>query len=787
MKKTLFIFLITCALFARSQEKFIISGLVKDKTTGEPLIGANISVGNLGKGTSTNEHGFYSIEIQNITQTNITVSYIGYKHYKTNAKVGPIMRLDIFLEPGVEMDEINITANKSFAQKDVPGMTELSIKQIKLIPILGEHDLIKTLQLLPGVQGGSEGRNGMYVRGGSPDQNLFLLDGTPLYYVNHLGGFVSTFNTDVLKNIQFYKGGFPARFGGRLSSIIDLRLKDGDNKKFSGSYGIGLISGDITLEGPIKSEKTSFIVSARRVWADVLLRPLTKMTFQQSSMGYNFYDLYGKLSHEINPYNRIYFSFYGGDDHLGYFYNVPAEKSKSYAKYIWGNILSTVRWNRIKNPKLNSDYTLFYTRYRYKNEIYYKSEDDFGQNLYTTSVHEGGLKTDNSFYLSEKVKIRFGGGLSGNWFIPGQISSNYNNVVGISDTIIGSNNNTSALNIFAYSEADYSPVNWLNLNVGVRIADFLVENEHYFSVEPRIFSNINFGNYGILKLGFSQMTQPEHLLTYSGSSFPADIWLPSTPMIPPGTSNQFSIEYAKTLNKGKYELVVELYSKTMKNLLEVKAGVPLVHAQNWKNNVETDGTGYSRGIEFLFQKNTGSTTGWIGYTLSKAERVFQNINNDKPYPFKYDRRHDLQFVVNHSFNGTVDLSATWVYGTGYPITLNNGVYETYHPVEENIFSPESSFFIIGDAQAYLYPGKNWLKMRDYHRLDLGVNFRKQRKKASGKTSERTWTIGVFNLYNRQNAVFYYYGHENDQKSKPIKLYQQSGFPILPSIKYSVRF
>jgi hypothetical protein len=348
-------------------------------------------------------------------------------------------------------------------------------------------------------------------------------------------------------------------------------------------------------------------------------------------------------------------------------------------------------------------------------------------------------------------------------------------------------NQTRALNSYAYFENESTPFDWLTINAGLRIVNFTVGTSNYFSTEPRFLSNFHLGKLGSLKAGYSQMMQPVHMLTYSGSAFPTDIWLPSTPEIPPGLSTQYSIGYSKSIKEGEFELSIELYKKEMEQLVTVKGGVPLVNTNTWENNVEQMGIGNSKGIEFFIQKKHGQNTGWVSYTLSKSERQFANIDNGRPYPFKYDRRHDFSIVYNRKLFDRVDFSATWIYGSGYPTTLHNGIYQAIVPEYSNTNSPYGDFFNINDySEAYLYPGKNWLRMRDYHRLDLGFNFRKERKSRKGKTQERTWTLGVYNAYNRQNAVFYYFSN-NGQLNAPVKLYQQSGFPIIPSLKYSVKF
>lgn len=774
-----FIFLLEAAY--SQQATRLISGIVKDLQTGEPLVGANIFCPETEKGCSSDVFGHFKLEVPVDQNIHLLASFVGYKQETITKKTDDNKIVQLLLEPGVDLSEISVSAVRPIEQRMEMGVVEIPVQQLKILPMFAEPDILKAIQLLPGVQSGSEGRSGLYVRGGTPDQNLFMLDGTSLYYVNHLGGFVSLFHPDIIKNVKLYKGAFPARYGGRLSSVIDLRMKDGNKKEHHGSWGVGLVSGDLCLEGPIIKDRTSYMVSLRRVWFDLLSRPITKIGFKNFSMGYNFYDFFGKISHEQDASNRFYLSLYGGDDRLGYNYRFRDNDVKGYSKYIWGNVLSTFRWNHSFSPRINSDFTLFYTRYRYKSDQNYKTPEIKGSNIYYTGVQDFGFKADFSHFVSDRYQLNYGTGISGNWFKPGQISYQENTEQLKTDTIIGNRNQSGALTTYLYLENEIKFSRQLSVNAGVRLTDFMVKGENYFFAEPRVLGMFSMNKYGTLKASYSRMTQPVHLLTYSGSNFPTDIWLPSSASVSPGVASQYSFGYAKTLGDGKFELSIEAYTKKMEKQIDVKGGVPLINTQQWEQNIETNGTGKAKGVELMLQKKQGKTSGWISYTLSKSERQFENINNGKPYPFKYDRRHDLSIVFCHQFSKKIDFSATWVYGSGYPTTLTNGKYQTLVQQGWRVKSPEQEQFNL-NAEAYLYPGKNWLRMRDYHRLDLGINFNKQKG-----DKIRTWTIGVYNAYNRQNAVFYYFGHRDGNGRGPVVLFQQSGFPIIPTVKYSVKF
>lgn len=758
-----------------------ISGIVKDKYSGEPLIGANIFCIENEKGCSSDVYGLFKLEIPCELPVQIQVSYVGYKQVIMSVEDKDEQQFDILLESGIDLGEINVKANNSAQQRTEMSALEIPVRLIKNLPLLGEHDVLKAIQLLPGIQSGSEGRNGLYVRGGSPDQNLFQIDGTPIYYVNHLGGFVSVFHPDILKNAKIYKGAFPARYGGRLSSVVDLRMKEGNKKEHHGSWGVGLISGDVSLEGPIMKDKTSYIVAFRRVWLDLFVRPITKISFKDYSVGYNFYDFFGKISHEHNANNRFYLSMYSGDDRLGSDYHFKEDKIKGGTDYIWGNILSTLRWNHIFSPRSSSDITFFYTRYRYTTKQFYSADEVKGNNTYYTGVHDLGIKADFNYHISSKYKISYGGGISGSWFKPGQISQYYTSGNTNRKAEIGKQNRAEALNMFAYIENEWRISDFLIINAGARISDYNFGQKSYIAMEPRVLGAINLKKLGSLKLSYSKMVQPVHLLSYSGNMFPTDIWLPSSLSVPPGNSAEFSVAYEKPLFNNKYEISIEAYYKKLTDLIEIKGGVPLINAQSWDQNIEVGGTGTSKGIEFLCKKTQGKTTGWISYTLAKSDRQFNNVNRGKTYPFKYDRRHDLAIVVSHSLSKRIDFSASWTLGSGYPITLYNGVHRAITQDTWKIEDPfQDNFDISGTTN--LYPSKNWLRMSTYHRLDLGINFHKQKG-----SKIRTWTIGLYNAYNRQNAVSYTFKHRNGFVKEPIVLYQQSGFPIIPTVKYSVKF
>lgn len=783
--KQLLIIILICGFSIKTfgqTDKLIITGLVKDNVTGEPLIGANVYCPDNMKGCSTDVYGWFKLEVPKTNIIQLQASFVGYNKLTKEITI-PSQSSIITLEltPGVNLEEINVSAIRPIEERMEVSSIEIPIQQIKKMPIFGEPDALKSIQLLPGVQAGADGRSGLYVRGGSPDQNMFLLDGTPVYYINHLGGFISVFHPANLKNVKLYKSGFPARYGGRLSSIVDLRMKEGNKKEHHGSWGVGLVSGDLNLEGPIVKDKTSYLVSYRRVWLDLLTRPITKISFKEFSMGYNFYDFFGKISHEQDNNNRFYFSLYGGDDRLGYNYRMDKGKTKGYTKSIWGNLLSTMRWNHIFSSSMNSDITLYYTRYRYKTAQSFKTENAKGSDIYYTGVNDWGIKADFHHLISNSYTVHFGGGLSLKHFKPGQKHYKRDTSDADINSLIGSQNQTQVSTSFLYCENEFQISKSLLFNIGARISNLNVDQKNYLNLEPRFLGKWNLKDWGTLNFSYSRMKQDVHLVSYSGAFFPTDIWLPSNKIIKPGSADQFSVEYTKTVANGLLELSIGAYNKKLKNQLEVKGGTTLINTNEWYENVEKNGTGTSKGIEFLIQKKQGATTGWISYTFAKSTRSFQNINKGASYPYKYDRTHDCSVVICHQFSKKVDCSATWIIGTGYPTTLYNGKYPTTVQEQWEIKSPTQEVFNIDD-EAFIYPGKNWLRLTTYHRLDLGINFHKQKG-----NKIRTWTIGVYNAYNSQNAAFYMFRHKNGQQDQPLVLKQQSGFPFIPTVKYSVKF
>ena len=526
---------------------------------------------------------------------------------------------------------------------------------------------------MPGVQSGSEGRNSLYVRGGSPDQNLILLDDVPLYYVSHLGGFVSVFNTDALKNVKLYKGGFPARYGGRLSSVIDVRMKEGNLKELKIKGTLGLISTKLAVEGPIIKNKTSFMISGRRFMLDLISKPLSKAVLEGVSAGYTFYDINAKINHKFSGKSRLYLSFYNGNDKISTKYSEKTGNNTYKSRNAWGNTLVSLRWNYLPAKKLFVNSTLSYTKYRYLLDTQFTGESlSYNQNTFS-GIEDVLFKSDFAYTIKQST-LRFGIHSIYHIFSP-KISSFVKKSEDDSQNLSFSDDIINAFENDAYIEYDVNLFKFLSMNSGIRYSSYFVEETNYPNISPRILLNFQLSEKQSIKTSYVNMQQNIHLLTNSGTGVPSDIWMPATKNIQPEKSWQATLGTSRLLKNRACEFSAELYYKEMTNLITYKEGASfLKESESWEDKVEIGGKGKSYGVEFLIQKKQGKMTGWLSYTFAKTDRQFDNINNSENYPFKYDRRHDFSFVYNYRIKKNVHFSATWVYGSGLPITLAYGYF-----------------------------------------------------------------------------------------------------------------
>ncbi len=780
-------------------QKRTISGYVMDAASKETLIGATIFDKNSGKGCATNNYGFYTLTL-NQGEVDLQVSYVGYTQQNRTFDLKENQSLNFALETNTTLDEVVVEGTRATVSARSPQMSvvELPVQQIKTIPTLfGEADVLKAIQLLPGVQNGSEGSAGMYVRGGGPDENLLLLDGVPVYNVNHALGFFSVFNPDALKNVTLYKGSFPAHFGGRLSSVVDIRMKEGDMQKYHGNFSIGLISSKFNFEGPIVKDKLSFNLSFRRTYGDLLIKPAlwiaSAVNPEMSKLraGYNFYDFNGKLNWKISDKDRLYLSFYTGDDNI-YF----GVRYKDYSTddiqfndnmgigWRWGNKVASLRWNHVMSQRLFMDASVNYTQYRHRlsmdmsEETVYQQynqtvKDEFDM-AYKSGINDLTAKVDFDYTPLPNHEIRFGGNYTYHMFRP-EVQSykmTESNQTAIDTTM-------SASNVYAHETALYAEDNMtfgdiFRVNAGLHYSTFTVEGKTYQSVQPRLSASVMLASNLSLKAGYAYMTQYVHLLSNSSLSLPTDLWVPVTKNIVPMNAHQWSLGAFYELPR-LFDISVEGYYKTMDNLLEYKDGASFFGSSDtWENKVSM-GRGWAYGVELLVQRSFGKTTGWVGYTWAHSNRQFDRegmtINNGNVFPAKYDRRHDLSITVQHKFSDRFDLSGTWVFSSGNCGTLGTQIYDGL-PNENGFLTQINAL------------ERNNFRMPSYHRLDLGVNFHKQKKHGI-----RTWNISVYNVYNRNNPWVVYTDYKWDEATQTEKktLMQASIFPIIPSVSYSYKF
>lgn len=805
------LFLLFFSLHIFSQN-VTISGYITDSNSGETLINATVHDRNASKGTVSNVYGFYSLTLPK-GKTAIKYSYVGYRAIDLNFDLKKDTLINIKLLPSTELSEVTVYG-ETRRETDVRGSqmstVEIKASQIKNIPTLfGETDVIKALQLLPGVQAGTEGSAGLYVRGGGPDENLLLLDGIPVYNVNHMFGFFSVFNTDAIKNVTLYKGNFPARFGGRLSSVVDIRMNDGNDKEIHGNVSVGLISSKFNLEGPLVKEKTTFNISFRRTYADILVQPFIKLmaledeSVENASAGYYFYDLNAKISHKISDNDRLYLSFYSGDDAIyAKFRDKYAENNnQTYSSQMkldwdWGNMITALRWNHIVSSKLFMNTTASFTRYRFDMGIGNTSKETIKtppstktesmQLGYKSGIVDYSVKSEFDYSPSPEHDIKFGANYTYHTFRPGvtvaKFSLSNDNSQNV-DTTIG-DKNISSHETMLYVEDNYSINDFIKINAGLHYSTFMVQEQFYHSLQPRLGMRFMLSDKLSAKAGYASMSQYIHLLSNNNVSLPTDLWVPVTKRITPMKSHQVSAGLFYNLSD-KIDLTLETYFKTMDNLIEYKDGATFMGSNTgWEDKVSM-GRGWAYGVEFLAQKSIGKTTGWIGYTWSKSERLFdrpgQEINNGLVFPAKYDRRHDISLTVSHKLSERIDLSGTWVYCTGNSGTLSLQKYEGQGIPD--YWGSYMSYPTLGHISS-----RNNYRFNPYHRADIGINFHKKKKHGI-----RTWNISIYNTYNQLNPFLVYpgysgeYNYETGQYEGKKTLKQISLFPIIPSFSYSYKF
>ncbi|MCE3294763.1 MAG: TonB-dependent receptor [Crocinitomicaceae bacterium] len=799
MKVASLLFFAFLAQLSFSQDKFTLSGSISDAKTGESVVGAKIFFPFLGEGTVSNSYGFYSITVP-AGNYEVIYSATGLDSVVRLLVLDRDTILNVELGNGVavkELNEVNINAKQGENVNSTKiGQIELDVNQLKTLPaFMGEVDIIKMIQLLPGVSSASEGGQGFYVRGGGPDQNLVLLDEAQVYNASHLFGFFSVFNADAVKTVNLIKGGMPANFGGRMSSVLEVTMNEGNYKQFRIKGGLGLISSRLAFEGPIKKDVGSFMVSARRTYIDVLMKALIPKSSPFAGSGYFFHDFNLKANYKLGKKDRIFFSGYYGKDQFTY-----ANRSDNFSVEMpWGNTTGALRWNHIFNPKLFMNVTGTYTDYLFK---FVSAQDVFKFEL-KSGVRDLGNKIDFSYYPNTRHKIKWGSEYIFHTFTPVSVSASQEDVV--FDTGEAQHLKSHETAVYLLDEVDLNE--FIRVNVGARYnmyqfvgpfkrfihgpvngQDTVIEygkNEiiqFYHGLEPRIAGRFLLRDHSSFKAGYSYNYQYVHLTSLSAVSLPTDIWFPSTDLAKPQTGWQGSVGYFRNFKKDMYETSIEVYYKKMNNLIEYKQGaLPQDNVNDNTDNLLVFGDGMSYGAELFIKKSLGKLTGWIGYTWSKTDRYFPVLQPD-PFPAKYDRRHDLSVVAGYKLNERWTFGATFIYATGNTLTL------------------PASWYVQNQDLLFNYGARNSTRMSPYHRLDLSVTLydKAVKTRKDEKTGENVevprrfrsnWSFSVYNVYNRSNPYFLYIDNDGELLEGDFKITvkQVTLFPILPSLTWNFEF
>lgn len=786
MRKILFLclMLISGSIHIQAQQNKTLSGFVRDVTNGETLIGATITVLETKKVINTNAYGFYSLTLPPAEYT-ILITFVGFQSASYKVDLTADRELDVPLEPYVATDEAVVVAStkkESNLRSAQMGKVSLPIEQIKTIPaFLGEVDLLKVVQLVPGVRNAGEGSSGIYVRGGGPDQNLIILDDAVVYNTGHLFGFFSIFNADAIKNVTLIKGGMPAQYGGRLSSVLDVSMKEGNNQEFQAEGGIGLIASRFSIQGPIKKNVSSFILSGRRTYIDALVKPFVSKESQFRGSGYYFYDLNAKVNYTISPKDKLYISGYFGRDVFDF---VNGRQSLN-VNIPWGNATATMRWNHVFNKKLFANTTAVYNDYNFS---FTGAQETFEVKL-ASGIRDISLKHDLDFYPSTEHKIKMGGQYIWHRFTPSVVSGRQDSVVF---------NPANAQIKYAHEAAVYIQDDWdvspkVKVNAGLRYSFFqqtgpfkMYETDadgnrldstvfgrgqkvkSYGGLEPRLSVRYSINDVASVKGSVTKNYQYIHLVSNAGTTLPTDLWVPSTYMVQPQESWLYAAGFFRNFKNGMYETSVEVYYKDMQNQIEYEEG----YTPRTLEDTETQfvfGRGRSYGAEFFVNKTRGRLTGWVGYTISRTDRIFNDLNEGKRFPAKYDRRHDLSVVAMYNLNKKWKLAATFVYGSGNAATLPQRFY-----IMEGVLSQE-------------YSRINQYRLPSYHRLDLSATLTPKRN--ANRSWKTEWVFAIYNAYSRQNPYFIYFDQEGNPLDGSVRVQakQVALFPIIPSVTWNFKF
>lgn len=798
MKKIVFAIILTIPIITFAQKKYTVSGYISEQGSKESLEGVSVYIKEYETGTVSNNYGFYSVTLPERDSITIIYSYVGFTSDTLKVSFHSHQLLNIGLLQGLNLKEVTVRAEKPASEIVQMSSIKISAVEVKNVPMLfGEKDVFKTLMLLPGVQSGTEGTSGMYVRGGGPDQNLIILDEATIYNANHLLGFFSVFNGDAVKSVELIKGGFPARYGGRLSSIIDVNMKEGNKSSYHGEGGIGLIAAHAMVEGPIVKNKSSFMVSARRTYLDALIQPVLTMTNPGMNAGYFFYDFNAKLNYDFGDKNKLYASGYFGKDK---FYMSEKDYNLNMkAGLFWQNATGTIRWNHLFTNKIFSNLSFIFSDYTMKIYTQEKYDKDIFDMYYKSGIRDYSLKYDVTYVLSPSHSFFIGGVFTLHEFRPSAL------MIESTDT---SYNPSQSIKINGfeyalYAEDEINIRNKFKINPGIRLGMFSVRGKTYFSPEPRLNLSYNIKSNLAIKASYAMMNQNIHLLSSSNIGLPTDLLVPSTNNIKPQRSQQIALGIVYDWKKPHLSFSLEGYYKKMDHMIAYKEGTSFLFMDiaegdlpkngklAWEESI-TSGNGWSYGMEFLLRRTSGKFTGWIGYTLSWTQQQFDELNFGKKFYARYDRRHDVSVVLMYSPNSKINLSLTWVYASGNAITMPESIYyqqgmnEVLTSFMRNKLGINSPYIVYEYQMNFVesYGERNNVRMKAFHHLDVGIQFIKTHK----RNWKSIWEISVYNVYNHKNPFFYYIGSEYDNNGNNVqRLKQICIFPIIPSFSYNFKF
>lgn len=772
-------------------DRATIKGTVRDSITGEVLIGASVFEMSGSQGAASNEFGWFSFSLPK-GHSHIGCSYVGYQTKYLISAFNADTTVVFELVPQSNLSEVSVVGMTGISgvYSTRTGTVDIPIKQIQNVPsFLGEVDLVKSIQLLPGVQSGNEGFSGLYVRGGGIDQNLILIDDVPVYNIDHLLGFFSIFNPDAINKVTLIKGGFPAQYGGRLSSVVDIRTFDGNSNKHNGSVSLGLLSSKVSFNGPLLKDKTTYSFSFRRTYFDILSAPF--VLYRNDRTLYHFFDLNGKVAHRFSDKSFLTFSTYWGSDNLQSKYNysemAPSLISDPYnsgnqtyndeLSTGWGNIIPSLRWSYSITNRLFANLSVAYSNYQFYTEQSesFTDNNDFVElkRRYYSGMRDLVGKIDFDYTPLNNHRVKFGANYTFHRFYPGidmaetQLSSNQ-----VNDTTIGGQVILGReLHTYFQDEMNLSPT--LKVNFGCHVSGYFADNQSYWSIEPRMNFRLLLSPSISLKGSFASMAQYMHVLSATNMSLPSDLWLPVTDKVEPLRSWQVDFGPEWEVSKG-ISFTVEGYYKKVKNILDYRDNQSFFDfSQSWDDKL-TSGTGESYGIEMLLHRKVGDLSGWIGYTLSKSMSQFDDINNGEPFRANNDRRHDASVFVSYKISPSIDANLVWAFGSGKPVTLaNEKFYAPPMPTGMSDFNPVVES----------YSKKNGYTMPSFHRLDIGASFNKE-----NRIGKRVWSVGVMNVYGRQNPFFLYFSETLVDGNAQLRLKQFSLFPVpLPYIRYTLYF